>query len=506
MSIDQFLVQFASTVGALVLLAFALGAILLVRDRVVARRFVLPVVSLTFFLLARWLGVYLDGRAPVLTEAAKVASLVFFAFALVRILAVLIVDFFLHKKTGVSTPRIVRDMILAGLYAIAIVSLLRLTVRIDLASMLTTAGILSIVLGLALQDTLGNVFSGLAIQIERPFATGDWVSWGSSGSTTGRVLELGWRAATIVTRNEDTVIVPNSVLTKLEITNHTRPTPVTGCGHTIGVHYDTPPSEVIRVITETTMTVPGVLREPQMGVRLGKFADFSIEYTFRYFIGDYEQKPIVEANVNAALWYAFKRAGIRIPYPIRDVFLHQEHSPSEEDREPSVFDDADELLAEIDFLRPLDFESRHALARRMRAMQFGKGEVVVRQGDEGETFFVIGDGEVRVRLTQEDGTQREIATLRRGQFFGEMSLLTGEPRKATVVAERDSLLLVMDRQAFRDALVTHPELDAQLSDVLAHRNAALVAARGEEHDSSTESKRILARLRELFKLSRPTTV
>jgi small-conductance mechanosensitive channel len=491
MQIDQFLVQFASTLGALILMLIALAAIVVVKDRRVSRSLVLAVLALALFLITRFAVYSLGERAPMAVEAMRVAGLVFFAFALVRILGVAIVDVVMHQRTGVETPRIIRDMVLAGLYLVATISVLRLTLKIDLTSFLTTAGILSIVLGLALQDTLGNLFSGLAVQIERPFTTGDWITFGEN---TGRVVELGWRATTILTRSEDLVIVPNNVLTKLELTNHTRPTKVSGRIQEIGLSYHTPPSMASKVILDTLTNVPGVLAAPPPGVRVHAFGDFQVVYRFNYFVADFPDAPGIESAVFSALWYALKRHGIEIPFPIRHVYTHEAGSangPLDE----NVFSDAEGLLKEVDFLTVLDEQVRRGLARRMKAVTYGKSETVVRAGDTGELFYLIYDGEVAVRAGGKD-----VATLARGQFFGEMSLLTGEPRSATVVAKSDTLLLTLDRQGFREVLLAHPDIATKMADLLAARSSALAAAAASGGEKKDASRKILGKLKELFKL------
>ena len=191
-----------------------------------------------------------------------------------------------------------------------------------------------------------------------------------------------------------------------------------------------------------------------------------------------------------------RRDGFSIPFPTRTVLLQQPKvgGREAEERELSA------LLSSVGFLKPLGAEGIARLAALARAQLFGAGETVIRQGEPGETFYVVVSGEVSVRT---DGALGEVARLRRGDFFGEMSLLTGEPRAATVVACQDTTLLRVDRTPFAEILKAHEDLVKSLSDALAERSANLKArAAGAEPATAVrlESNRIVARLRDIFRL------
>jgi small-conductance mechanosensitive channel/CRP-like cAMP-binding protein len=498
--IEQFLAQSASTLGALLLLLVALTAFLFLRDRKLARRLVAPIVCLAIFVMIRLSEPSLVDHVPGAAEIVRVVGFAVFAFALVRIIATLIVDGILHRWYHRETSKIIRDVISAALYFIAFVAVIRVIFRIDVTATLATAGALSLVLGLALQDTLGNVFSGLAIQLEHPFATGDWVSF---GSTIGKVRDLGWRATTMETRDHDLIVVPNSSVTKLEIHNYSRPVSYTAMHGEVGLPYDCPPSIAKTVIMSALAQVPEVMQTPPPKVRLKSFADSAITYELRYFIDVkqwFEDAPDVASNVSSTLWYALKRAGISIPFPIRTVYMH---NVSENEETEGIFQQAERMLGEVDFLRPLDDETRRTLARRMRILHFGVGETIVRQGEAGETFYLVEAGEVAIRLRGRDSVERRVATLGPGKFFGEMSLLSGEPRSATVVAIQDAVLLAIDRDGFRDALLSNPDVATQLASILSSRTFELQAAEASSASSAPvrEPGRILGKLKELFKLT-----
>lgn len=497
MTPDEFLKEFSTTSAALGLLLVSLLAILLLKDRKLARGLFLPVALLVAFLLLE-LGEHTWHEAdPMFAHGLAIAALAVFAVAAVRVIAVVVVDWFLKSTRHVELPKIVRDLLVAGLYFFALAFIFKTAFAIDLTALFTSAALLSVVIGLGLQDTLGGLFAGLAMQAEPPFAVGDWVTF---GTRTARVQEISWRVTRLVTFGGDLVVVPNSVMSKSELVNHSRPTRAHIRFLEIGLPYATPPSLAKSVIAQAIATVPGVLPTPAPGVMLKQFGESSVTYLFYFFIDDFEKHYTIESDVQAALWYALRRADITIPFPIRTIYMHE---AADEVTSSTVFLEAERLLADVDFLKILDEDLRRGLARRMRSVQFGAGETVVRQGDPGETFYIVADGEVNVRLRGADGVEKKLSTLHRGNFFGEMSLLTGEPRSASIVARTDTLLLAIDRDGFRETLLQHPDIARQMAEILSHRAGQIAAAQAEAGGIATnrESGRILGRLRELFKLS-----
>jgi CRP-like cAMP-binding protein len=220
---------------------------------------------------------------------------------------------------------------------------------------------------------------------------------------------------------------------------------------------------------------PGVLEEPPPECVLSEFGDSGIEYWCRFFIDDFRRRDVLTGGVAARLYYDFAREGIEIPYPMRTVHLHQRGDEHEQrDRERR----AERLAARfqaIDFLAPLGAEVLRELAGRLRTVAYGRGERIVSEGDEGADLFVLERGQVAVLVGH--GTQaQEIARLGPGDFFGEMSLMTGEVRRATVVAQGDVEAVRVDKDSFREVLSRSPHVLDEIGRVLVARQAALEAA------------------------------
>jgi small-conductance mechanosensitive channel/CRP-like cAMP-binding protein len=454
---------FAVAIALLVMLRWALPP-----DR--RRRLLLPFTLVLFNLFLLPLRA-LPGTSARVAQAFRLAGAFFVVLALVHL--VLLMLFEGTALTRGRVPRIVQDVVIALVYFVATMGLFGAS-GVELSSLLTTSALLTAVVGFALQDTLGNVVSGLAIQVKRPFSIGDWVSLDGKPENYGRVVEVNWRATRVVTNENVTVIVPNANIAKGTVLNFSEPTPVVRRSIRVSVTYDVPPSRVEEIALRAMRASPGVLEEPPPECVLSEFGDSGIEYWCRFFIDDFRRRDVLVGGVAARLYYDFLREDIQIPYPIRTVHLHQRGDEQEtRDRERRGQRLAAHFEA-IDFLAPLGPEVLRELAARVRTVAYGRGERVVSEGEEGADLFVLERGQVAV--TVEGGAQaREIARLGPGDFFGEMSLMTGEARRATVVALGDVEAVRVDKDSFREVLARSPHVLDEIGRVLAARQAALDA-------------------------------
>jgi small-conductance mechanosensitive channel len=435
----------------------------------------------------------LEGKLPEATE--RVLDLLWallFTFGLIRT-AVSIGLVFVRLKS--RPPRILRDVLDFSLYAAAAAIIFKSELNIDLTGLLATSAILSVVIGLALQETLSNLFAGLSIQLERPFQVGDMVT---VGEYTGQVAQITWRATRLENYRHESITLPNSLISKQSVKNYSRGAEPVGVDVFITASYDTPPNKVKRVAVELMKEVPQVLPEPAPSCRTWSYDDSAIRYRVRYWVADFRHADDVLDEFHSRLWYRFRREGIEIPFPQRTLHMRNEAPRRRELEEESLR----ELLSTVDLLAMLSGDDRERLACELAPRRFGLGERIIEEGEPGHTFYLVADGEVSVRAGK---TGVEVTRLKRGQYFGEMSLLTGEPRSATVVAATDALLLEVDRPIFARLFAEHPGLARQLSALLAQRRTQLRAvaeASGGTLDTTPEAGRIFERLRQIFGLSR----
>jgi small-conductance mechanosensitive channel len=444
----------------------------------------------TFFLL-RWAEVELGPLlSPRVLQWLHVAWMLTFAFGLIRG-GVSIGVLLLRLRSRTPPPKILRDVLDFTLYIIAVIPILRTQLDIDLTSLVATSAIVSVVLGMAMQDTLGNLFAGLSLQIERPYKVGDWVT---IKEITGRVVQVGWRATRLETFRKESITLPNNVCSKEAVRNYTREG-----GQPVGVDiyfratYDRAPNEVKRAVLEVLEHMPLMLREPPPLCRTWGFEDSGIRYQVRYYVEDFAQADGVMEEIYTRLWYRFRREGIEIPCPQRT--MHVRNGSPESEFPDEVLD---ELLRQVDLFTVLREEERARLRRELVPRRFARGEHVIEQGQEGNTFYLVCSGELSVRVGEV-----EVSRLTRGQYFGEMSLLTGEPRTATVAALSDVVLLELDRPVFARLFADHPELAPKMSALLAQRRTQIDAAMAASGETPpiTEEVYILGMLKNIFRLS-----
>jgi small-conductance mechanosensitive channel/CRP-like cAMP-binding protein len=402
----------------------------------------------------------------------RVLTILLFSFGVVITMGLLLFDVVLARR---SYPRILRDLVHGIAYLItAAVVLTRSEVdvtKIFTASVLTTA-----VIGLALQETLGNIMAGLALQLEADLEIGDWVK--IDDKVTGRIREVRWRATTVVTNNGDLVMIPNGVIARSLITNFSRPTVAHRQWVSIRVHFRHPPGKVRDVVLEAVRAQSFVRADPAPDCLLTDFKDDACTYAVRYWMDDFQRADPMDGAVRSAIWYGLHRAGMEIPFPSMNINVTEMNEDREQRKHDEEYGRRLDALSRVDVFRALDAEKVDRLSRRMRMIIFGPGEIVLRQGDPGDSLYVVRSGSVAVQVGAGDA-KREVATLSAGQFFGEMSLMTGESRAATVVAKSDCECYIVDKEAFQEILLERPELAGVISEILSKRQVVLDGASAE---------------------------
>lgn len=421
---------------------------------------------------------------PTWADLTRLVWMFAFAFGVVR-LFVAIALFGWRKLQRGPTTKIHRDVFEFALYVLTAIPILKVTLKIDVTTLLGTSAVVSLVLGFALQDTLSNLFSGLSVQLERPFNVGDWVT---VGNFTGKVVQIAWRSTRIETFRRELITLPNSLIAKEAVRTLSRPDGQASTDFFVGISYSAPPNAVKQEILALLTGIEGIARLPPPICEVAGFDDSSVRYLVRYWPHDYASTPRLQDEVMTQLWYRLGRAGIEIPFPQRVVTLVQ----------PSAARSANgELVERLELFQVFKPEERAEIAKAAIERRFGRGEEVILEGAEGHSFFVVAKGSVSVRAK---AAAQPLATLRTGEYFGEMSLMTGDPRNATVVALEDSVLLELDRADFGKHLSAHPEFAQPLAEMLSRRKAELDKLSAAPAAANEGTGRILSRLRELFRL------
>ncbi len=268
------------------------------------------------------------------------------------------------------------------------------------------------------------------------------------------------------------MLIPNSAITRATITNYSRPTTAHRQWIRVRVHFRHPPARVREVMVAAVRALPFVRAEPPPDCILLEFKEDASIYAIRYWMDDVQRDDTMDSAVRSAIWYALHRAGMEIPFPSRNVNLTEMNEDRARRKDDEEYARRVDALSRVDVFRALDAEKIDRLSRRLRMLMFGPGETILRQGDPGDSLYVVRSGAVAVQVGVL-GASTEIATLSDGQFFGEMSLMTGAMRAATVVAKSDVECYIVDKEAFQEILQEKPELAGIISDILARRQVAL---------------------------------
>ena len=319
-------------------------------------------------------------------------------------------------------------------------------------SLLAGSAIVAAVAGFALQDTLGNAFAGIAIQIERPFNVGHWIG---VGEHVGMVTEMTWRSTKIRTRSGNLVALPNSQMSSKAVLNYSTPNTMTRLDIELSASYDAPPNLVREALVDAARSADHVAASPAPDALLVDFGPSAINYRVRVWVDDFSKTERAMSAVRVRAYYEFKRRNIDIPFPTQIQVERRETPPDVAAmRERFVRE-----LARVPVLAGLPPAAHQALASTARELLYADGEVIVREGDKGESMFLIATGCVSITVGAD---HREVAVTRAGGYFGEMSLLTGDPRTATVTARGDTTVIEITCEAFRDYVQKHPEVLEQL--------------------------------------------
>lgn len=415
-----------------------------------------------------------------------------------RLFTVFAIDFVWGRKR--AAPRIVRDIVEGVLVLVAVLVVLRVS-GVEASSLLTTSALITAIVGLSLQDTLGNLIAGLSLQVQQPFSMGEWVQLDREGFQLGEVLEINWRATRLRTQDDVELVVPNAQLARAVVTNHSRPTRAVRRNVFLTLACELPTRRVQEVLSKSIASVPGVLAEPPTSVVTHAFLDLGVQYAVRYYIDAFARREAIDAEVHDRLWYALQRANLPLastkPRPA---------TPEGEGHDDERHPDPLAAIRGVDFLQDLPDDALEALARGTRVESYQPGEIVVRQGELGGELYLCLSGELIVVHTPARGSAREVARLHHGGMFGELALMTGEPRTATVQAVQTCELAVIARSALAQVLTSSSAFADLISQRMAERQAALDAI---GRDTSPEQQRasvaqhkqrFLRRLREFFAL------
>ncbi|HZH31359.1 MAG TPA: mechanosensitive ion channel family protein [Pyrinomonadaceae bacterium] len=422
---------------------------------------------------------------------AKIALWLSVMFVCVRLTGAFLFDVVFRIRKGREAPSLIRDLFSIVAYILVAALILKHFFDLSLGALLSGSALLGVILGLALQDTLGNLFSGISLHADKPFEAGDVIT---VGKWMGVVESVTWRAAKIRTFTNHVVLLSNSQIAKeaIEVCPSDNPNARLVFFNAL---YSHSPEHVMRVVREAIRETPNVRRQPTPIVRMRNLGDFAVDYEIKYWLEDYTRFNDTDALLRQRVWYAFRRAGLSFAFPTQTLYIERPKSLA------SPAEQAETLtgrLAATDIFAPLNADELSQLVCASRSHTYAPGETIIRAGEEGDSMFVVHHGNVAVQV-DDNGQARTVATLGEGDFFGEMALLTGEPRSAHVVAAEETEVLEIGHAAMKSVFDSNPHLAETLGQTIAHRRAGL-AASAEIEDEEKASAGLISSIKRFFRI------
>ena len=426
-----------------------------------------------------------------------------FTFAALRLGLYMYGDLFVVRWKQGSFPAAFKNIITAAILVVVLLILLKEILNINVTSLIATTTVLTATIGLAFQSTLANMLAGLTIHLEKPLKQGDWIS---ANGHEGRVLDITLRSTRIMTIEHNEVFIPNSKVLSEAVVNYSLPNTTQVRTLTVGVSYSVSPNGVKKAVLEVLAAVPRVVEFPAPMVRVISYGDFAVHYEIRYAIHDFSAHVEIEAEIMSLLWYKFKRSGIDIPFPVRSVHVKQITPETQHIEQEHRAGEIMALMAKVEIFSPLTHAEMKDLVSQVSVNVYAAGEVPVHQGEPGNSFYIIKSGKVNVVVEKAHGESAVVATLGPGNFFGEMSLLTGATRTASIQVKEDAEFIVIDKAAFGSTLARNPSIIDSLSHILSERQAGLDAERERldavslERRKKDASGKMLSMIRDFFGL------
>ena len=410
-------------------------------------------------------------------------------------------DVHFEKKRQATIPQFLRQVVALFIYLIALLVVLSAVyhAQTELKGLLAGSGIAAIVLGFATQDLFGGIIAGIALQISRPYKVGDWLN---IQDRFAEVMEINWRSTRLRTNDGIYLDIPNYQIARNTIINLHYPTQIHAMRIRVGADYDIPPNRVKDALLRAATSAEGVVPEPPVRIYVIDFGESAVIYEIKFSMGNHRAYNEIADAIRTNVWYEFKRQRITIPYPVRNIHLQRPRRRSV----PEGHDEARAILRGEPLFDCLDDAQLENVLHSARFNHYGRGERIIQEGAEGDSMFIMLRGTAHVAVSR-NGTVIRLGHMRSGDCFGEMSLLTGEARSATIRADDDCEVMEIRKEVMAEIMHESPQCLTQLSDILAKRKLEgegilKDATKPEEHEKKESEYRasFLKRLRTVFEL------
>jgi small-conductance mechanosensitive channel len=387
----------------------------------------------------------------------------------------------LFEQANVDTWRARVPKLLIDLFRLFLVSLgaaivLATVWGADLAGLVTALGVSSIVIGLALQDTLGSVMLGIALLFERPFSVGDWLR---VDGVVGQVIDINWRAVRLQTLEREMIVIPHKLIGAQMIRNYSQPQRLHAERIKIGFSYKDPPNLSKYVLHSTALETQGILTEPEPQIFTLSYDDSAITYEVKFFIENYGDLEEIRDRFMTRVWYAAQRNNLNIPFPIRTLYHFNGPNTAAQGNSKKMAS-LQSIPSFVPLVREVSLKENrstnlHTHTPGTSLQHFGAGENVIRQGHDSNDLYIIISGQAVMTVTDDLDREYEVLSLQTGEFFGEMTLFASEVSPVSIRASQDLEVMTLSAAVVNQAIERQPSFVREISQILELRRAAVLS-------------------------------
>ncbi len=360
--------------------------------------------------------------------------------------------------------KLLQDLLAGLIYLAAVFAVITYVFDLPIQGLLATSGVVAIILGLALQSTLGDVFSGIVLSFSRPYRPGDWIS--IEGGTDGRVIELNWRATYILTARRDLAILPNSTIAKSKIVNVSSPSGLHGTSVTVQVDSQTPPSRCSEILEHAIRNSRLIVATPAPTITIKTINATYAEFEIAFFVEELASTVKAQNELFDFIYRHLAAADI-------DLAASQnvsDRAAADEGRRKNR-SNVERLLDLVDIFATFAPEERAAIAAKLKRQSYDEGETLVEPGIVLQSLFIIGSGVVSLTREGIEG-EMELLRLGPGDHFGEIGMLTGEAATARISALVPVTVYELAKADLTPILEARPPVAQELCRTLARLQAA----------------------------------
>jgi small-conductance mechanosensitive channel/CRP-like cAMP-binding protein len=363
-----------------------------------------------------------------------------------------------------------------------------------------TSGVVGLVFGFAARSLIADLFSGIAIHLDPPFRIGDWIEWKEGNEELlARVEQINWRSTRVHARDDTkTLFIPNSHLAQVAVVNVFAPHGRTRQFIRVPLDPAVDLKRASRVLLAGALAAEGPLQEPAPDVLLEEVTDKGLIFAIRYWHDPETSISKVRHSVLYSVMLALDHSGIMTARNRHEVLT----APLP--NEVAITKDARWILRRVEIFSAFEDREIEAIAAQAQRHELAAGEVVVRQGAPGDSLYFVMEGLLDVTIEQPGKAPLRVNRLLQGQYFGEMSLLTGDPRSATITTSTSAVIYEVAKRVIEPILQARPEVLQELAQTIAMRQLQNQTTLARDNSAASEAHQqtftaqILGKIRDFF--------